>query len=117
MQGNLQQPHIGGEILIKIIVLAEVNDEDLVLWIARPNQIENCAINLVAFIAHGSGIIHHDSHGYWNVLTAERGNGLRHSVFKYRKCVSIQIRHQVPLAVEYSGVEHDLLDFFLEHEH
>ena len=67
---------VGSEILVKVVLVVEVDDEHLIIWIRRAHQIQGRGVHLLPLLAHGTGVIDHDAHGNGNVFVAERGDGL-----------------------------------------
>ncbi len=49
------------KVLIEIVLVAEIDDEDFVLGVAGPDQIQRGLIHLLSFFAHGARIVDHDA--------------------------------------------------------
>src|ERR1700685_2625647 len=117
MQGCLQQVDVRSEILIEIVILAEIHHENFVLRIAGANQVQDCIIDLLPLIAHGTGVVDYDADRYGNILPPERSYLLRFSLFENGERGLVQTRDQVLLVIEYRSVQHYLFYLLLENEH
>ena len=56
------------KVLIEIIFVVEIDDEDLILRIAGPHQIQRSLVDFIALLAHRSGIVDHDAHRHGDVF-------------------------------------------------
>src|SRR5437899_8226268 len=109
LQAFLQFLDVTGVILVQVVLVIEIDDKNLVIFIAGANQIECSLVYTVALFAHRSGIVDHDSQGDRDVLVPERSDGLRLAVLQNCEGALVEVRDHVLLVINHGGVEHDLL--------
>src|SRR5882724_5140912 len=109
LQAFLQFLDVTGVILVQVVLVIEIDDKNLVIFIAGANQIECSLVYTVALFAHRSGIIDDDSHGDRDVLVTDRSDGLGLAVLQNCVGALVEVRDNVLLVINHGGVEHDLL--------
>ena len=100
---------VGREVLIEIVLIIEVDDEHLILCVTRLHKIDGRLVHLIPLFPHRPRIVDHDPHGYRNILTPERNNGLRPPVLKHREGLFVEVRHQALLVIHHGGMQHHFL--------
>src|SRR5882724_12391577 len=109
LQAFLQFLDVTGVILVQVVLVIEIDDKNLVIFIAGANQLECGLVHTVARFAHRSGIIDDDSQGDRDVLVPERSDGLGLAVLQNCEGALVEVRDHVLLVINHGGVEHDLL--------
>ena len=107
---------IGGEILIEIVLVVEVDDKDLIVGIARADEVEGGRIDFFALLAHRAGIVDDDAHCDRYILVAKGSNGLRAAVLENGKCGLFEVGHHTLLVIDHGGMQHHFFDLLPENE-
>ncbi len=115
-QPLFQLVDVGGEILVKVILVVEVDDAHFIVGIRRAHQIQGRRVHLLPLLAHGTGVIDHDAHGHGNVFVAERGDGLRAPILVHVEIALIEGGDDALLVVDDRGMQHDFFDLLAENE-
>ena len=105
---------VGGEILVEVVLVVEVDDEDFIVRIRRTHQIQGCGIHLLPLLAHGTGIVDHDAHRNGNIFMAERSDGLGMSILVDVEVALVEVGDDALLVVDDGGVQHDFFDLLAE---
>src|ERR1035437_9715440 len=115
-QPRFQLVDVGSEILVKVVLVVEVDDEHLIIGIRRAHQIQGGCVHLLALLAHGTRAIDHDAHGDGDLFLAERRDGLEMPVLVDVEVALIEAGDDALLVVDDRGVQHDFFDIFAENE-
>ena len=70
-QALFQLIDVGCEILIKVVLVVEVDDTHFIVRVGSSYQIQRRRVHLFTLLAHRSGIVDHDAHGDRNILVPE----------------------------------------------
>ena len=87
------------EVLVQIVLVVEINDKSLVFRVAGAHEIDGSLVHSRPLIAHGTGVINHDSDRHGNVLAMKRRDVLRDPILENLERSLVQIGHHATFRV------------------
>ena len=102
---------VGGQVLVDVGVVGEIDDEGLVFGVGGQDQVERGFVDRGALFVHGAGVVDDQTDGDGDVGVLEAEQVLLDAVFENLEVVFLEVLDDLTFVVEHGDVEGDFFDF------